>query len=120
MRKEEVFALTTFVNSQTFERIVTGEQNEVLRVIYPSNKEVFITNDDGDNVEFVGYNTMKLVDIAKGRELLCNIKNVDIITLQAEDGNVYPYVIRDKEYKPEGLIYELGNVIEIDDNDTGK
>lgn len=120
MKKEELFILTTFVNSKTFERIASGEQNEVLRVIYPSNKEVFIAKDDGDNVELVGYDAMKLVDFVNGLELLCEIKNIDIITLEAEDGNVYPYLIRGKEYKPEGLIYELGNVIEIEEDGTDK
>ena len=119
MKKEELFELTTFVDSDTFGRIANGEQNEVLRVLYPSNREIFITKDDGgEEVELVGYNAIRIVDITKGLEMLCEIIDCRIITLTADDGETYSYVIRGKEYTPEALVYELGNTIQIEENGT--
>ena len=120
MKKEELFELTTFVNSDTFDKIANGEQNEILRVLYPSNRDVFIEKDNGDEVVLVGYNAIRLVDIVKGLELRCEIANAQIVSLTAENGDVYPYVIRGKQYSPEGIVYELGNLITVEENETDK
>lgn len=119
MKKEDLFELITYVNSDTFDKIVKGVQNEVMRVLYPSNKEVFITKDDGsEEVELVGYNAIRIIDMVKGLEMLCEIKDCRIITLTASNGEVYSYVIRGKEYTPEALVYELGNTIQIEVDGT--
>jgi hypothetical protein len=120
MQKKDLFELTTFVDSETFDRIANGEQNEVLRVLYPSNRDVFIIDEDGDNVNCVDYDAMRIVDIVRNLELHCEIKNVNLISLTADDGKVYPYVIRGKEYIPEGIVYELGNVLTVEEDETDK
>lgn len=118
--KEDLFELTTFVNSETFEKIANGEQNEILRVLYPSNRAVFIEKDNGDEVALVGYNAIRLVDIVKGQELRCEIVNAQIVALTAENGDVYPYSIRGRQYTPEGIVFELGNVLTIEEDETDK
>ncbi len=119
MKKGDFLELTTFVRSDIFEKIANGEQNEVLRVLYPSNREVFIDMEDDKSVSIIPYNAMRIIDIVNNKELHCEITNVSLIPLADKDDEVHPFIIRGKEYQPEGLVYELGNVIDIDD-DTDK
>lgn len=120
MKKEDLLDIVTFVRSEIFEQILNGEINKILRVLYPSNREVFIISEDkdSDSLELIPYNAMRIIDISGEQEMLLKIINVEHIFLDDTKGNVFPYIIRGKEYRPEGLVFEVGNVINIEEDGT--
>ncbi len=116
--KNKLLELTTFVRSEIFEQIMDGKRNEILRILYPSNREVFIEYEKENTLYLIPYNAMQIVDIAANRNMHVEIINTEIVSLEDNNGNVHPYTIRGKEYRPEGLLFELGNTINIDEDGT--
>lgn len=93
--------------------ILTGDQVEEHRLIYPRNWQQYVSGDYyGDPIH---YDSLKLINGRLHNAPWCRVavKSEEVVVLTDEDGNDLTYEQDGVEYLKLMMVYHLGDILEV-------